>query len=636
MVCLCAGALIAPAQELLTPLQYRPEALTQSSNQPVKQPASLRLPFFDDFSNYVGRPDNGRWCPSGTCVNRDFDALPPTLGLVTLDALDADGRLYPQATTSLFPADTLQSLALRLDTIWDATPHAARLSDSICLSFYYLPGGGEDPEWQHVGSRPGSHDSLILEFWNATEAIWTRVWATGGISVDSLRAATGHRWQRVAVMIDDADYLSPTFSFRFRNLCSLDDNPQHGMVGNADQWLIDYVWLDAHRSVLDSTMHDVAFVSAPPSMLKEFQAMPARQYTADALADSLHIVISNRYSSTIATRYQYEICAADGSSLHTYDGGYANVPPFLPDETYQTAPAHAAPPVGYSFPVNGSSRTFYIHHTVREGVGGDEREVNDTMTFIQRFADYYAYDDGMPEKGYGVVSTSNPRIAAKFPLTVADTLTVVSIFFNDTYHQENAAIQFRLAVWADAGGAPGTALYCDENMRHADMEQLGRYQRFVLERPLLVSGTVYVGLVQQSDGYLNLGFDCNNDHRDRCFYAVGNVWQTTVYRGSLMVRPYFGSGAVVGIADEPEQLSLALWPNPVTDRLQVQWSGADMTGGTLQVYDMMGRCLSTMPVATQESATLPTSQYSKGVYLLVLRDRNGRPLTQKRFVVIGE
>lgn len=180
------ASLSATAQELLTPLQYRPvvnpqthnpailqsntNALTQSHTNAIKQSTSLRLPFFDDFSNYQGLPDAARWCPSGANVNRDFDALPPTLGMVTFDALDAEGRLYPQATTSLFPADTLQSLALRLDSIWDANPHPARLSDSICLSFYYLPGGGENPEWQHVGSRPGTHDSLILEVWNATSA----------------------------------------------------------------------------------------------------------------------------------------------------------------------------------------------------------------------------------------------------------------------------------------------------------------------------------------------------------------------------------------------------------------------------------------------------------------------------------
>lgn len=628
LVCVLVLSSLAHSQELLTPLQY---GMVSDGRVSPKTAQTLRMPFFDDFSNYTGVPDSGRWMlPSGAVVNRDYDALPPTLGMVTLDAISDKGVIYPLASTAPFAADTLQSCDIRLDSVWDASPHAARLSDSILLSFYYLPGGGMGPEWQHVGVRPGPQDSLILEFWHASRGVWVRVWATGGLSVDSLVAATGHRWQRVNVMIADEGYLSSSFAFRFRNLCSLDDNPLSGMVGNCDQWSLDYVWLDAHRSQLDSTMHDVAFVSEPPSMLRDFQAMPARQYGAEAMADSIRMVIANRYSSPIATRYQYTVCDAEGEALYTYDGGFANVQPFLPGEVYQTAPAHAMPRVAYSFPVNGTPQTFFIRHAVHEGVGGDERGENDTVTFVQRFADYYAYDDGLPEKGYGVVATGQPRIAVQFPLAVPDTLTVVSLFFNPTQNDANASITFRLAVWDDAGGVPGSLLYCDENMRRADETLMGAYQRFVLERPLPVSGTIYVGLVQQVSGYINLGFDCGHDHHDRCFYAIGNVWQTTVYSGSLMLRPAFGSAAMVGVGQMPD-VALSLWPNPVSDWLHVSWSGRELTGGTVAVYDMMGRCLTTRPVGVTSTMTLPTDAWSKGCYLLVLKNRDGVMLTQKRF-----
>lgn len=630
----CSVALGLQAQELLTPLQCRP--VSRDSMSARKQAVSLRLPFFDDFSNYQGCPDDTRWRPSGARVNRDYDALPPTLGMVTLDALNERGVLYSHASTSLFAADTLQSWDIRLDSVWDVSPHPSRLSDSVCLSFYYLPGGGEGPEWQHVGSRPGTQDSLILEFWNANDSRWSRVWTTSGACVDSLVAATGHRWQRVAVMIDDVGFLSSAFSFRFRNLCSLADNPQHGMVGNTDQWHIDYVVLDAHRSVNDSVMHDVAFVSAPPSMLRDYMAMPARQYSDDALADSIAVVISNRYSSTIAIRYQYEVFDESGLSICTYDGGFSNIVPFLPSESYQTASAHATPPVVFSFPISGSPRTFYVRHTVHEGVGGDEWGENDTMTFVQRFADYYAYDDGMPEKGYGVVSTGVSRIASRFDLSVPDTLTVVSVFFNDSYNRDNAFIQFRLAVWEDDGGKPGRIVYCDDNVRYADAEHLGCFQRFVLESPVVVSGTIYVGLVQQSSGYLNLGFDCNHDRHDRCFYSMANVWQTTVYHGSLMLRPYFGSGAVVGIAAEPERMSLTLWPNPVQRLLHVESVDGDMSGGLLMVYDMTGRCKFFKKVEpSANEVVIATDAWPKGCYLLVVRDVFGNVLTSRRFVVGG-
>gem|GEM_PF-659802 len=624
---------VVHAQELLTPLQCRPAAMQVSPAS--KQTPALRLPFFDDFSDYTGAPDAARWLqPSGAWVNRDYDALPPTLGMVTLDAIDARGQLYSHASTSLFAADTLQSLPIRLDSVWDNAPHAARPSDSICFSFYYLPGGGSGPEWERVGSRPGPQDSLILEFWNAAQSAWSRVWSTGGNSVDSLVAATGHRWQRVALMIEDEDFFSVDFAFRFRNLCSLDDNPLPGFAGNADQWLLDYIWLDACRSRHDSTMHDVAFVGAPPSMLKHFQSMPARQYTPDAMADSLQIVITNRYSSPIATRYQYSVYAPDGSRVAFYDGGYANVPPFLPDEVYQTAPAHARPPVPFTFPVGEGDQTFLIRHEVREGVGGDERGENDVMTFEQHFADYFAYDDGLPEKGYGVVSTGQSRIAVMFQMSVADTLTAVAFFFNRTLNDENTGITFRVAVWNDAGGVPGEMLYCDEALRVADAAQVGSFQRYALEWPLVVSGTVYVGLVQQMPGYINLGFDCGRDRRSRCFYSTGNVWRTTVYSGSLMVRPYFGRAAVTGL-DVPtlrDPAVLTLFPNPVRETLHLNLTGINTEGSVAVVYDVMGRPVLTAAVGGGQAAAIPVTTLGKGCYLLVLRDSRGNTIASKRFI----
>lgn len=617
------------AQELLTPLRFCPRLAGQSGLPAAKQSAPLRLPFFDDFSNYLGQPDLSRWQPSGAWVNRDYDALPPTLGMATLDALDANGALYSHAS-ELFPADTLQSLPIRLDSLWDASPRRTRLSDSVCLSFYYLPGGGEGPEWQHVGIRPGERDSLILEFWD--QSTWRQVWATGGVSVDSLVAATGHRWQRVAVMIEDEAFLSAAFAFRFRNLCSHGENPQGGMLGNTDQWLLDYIHLDAHRSRMDSTMHDVAFVSAPPSMLRDYQSMPVRQYNASEMAEQLKVVVSNRYVSPIATHYWYTVLDAAGAEVAAYDGGYANVQPFLPGEVYQTAPAHAQPPVEFVFPLEDDEAVFQIRHEVREGVGGDDRGENDVMTFRQVFANYYAYDDGLPEKGYGVVAAGQTGIASMFPLNVTDTLTAVDLWFNPTVDHANASIPFRLTVWDDAAGLPGRVLYSDESLRHADTLREGSFQRFVLERPVEVSGKVYVGLVQQSAGYINLGFDCGHDHHNRCFYSTDNRWHATVYSGSLMLRPCFGHAAAVGIAPVATSVSLSLWPNPVRDCLQVRWTDTDLAGGTMQIYDMMGRCLATAPLTAQGEATLSTSQLSQGVYLLVLCDRNGCPRTQKRFV----
>ena len=57
----------------------------------------------------------------------------------------------------------------------------------------------------------------------------------------------------------------------------------------------------------------------------------------------------------------------------------------------------------------------------------------------QEFYNYYAYDDGIPEKGYGV-TPHNSSLASQFSISVPDTLQGVQILFNRTF--KDAMIKF--------------------------------------------------------------------------------------------------------------------------------------------------------------------------------------------------
>ena len=122
---LLSGFRQTAAQEVLLPLQHgisRVCAFKQLGGQ------AIVLPLFDDFAD--GRIDADLWDPrGGVTVSMDVSPLAPTVGVATLDALDADGNLYSHASTDLFMADTLLSLPVRLDSL---TP-----ADSVLFSFYY-------------------------------------------------------------------------------------------------------------------------------------------------------------------------------------------------------------------------------------------------------------------------------------------------------------------------------------------------------------------------------------------------------------------------------------------------------------------------------------------------------------------
>ena len=540
-VAICLMPFLVSGQEVLLPVKHKVAS-------PVKEKqAVLRLPFFDDFSN--AGLSQGQWQMGGAYVNEGYAPLPPTRGMITLDAFDAQGNLYPTATEQLFSCDTLTSLPIRLDSLFYPYKRLLTAGDSVYLSFFYLPGGGYGNMWERVGDCPEDADSLILEFYDSSNDSWEQIWSTGGVSADSLYARTGRYWQFYDVCIEDPRYFNANFRFRFRNYSSLSNLNKKGIISNADQWNIDYVVIDAGRSKGDTASRDVAFVLPAPTMLKRYQAMPARQFNASEMAQNLQIKMVNMFTEELATDYRYRVFSEDDIQLYEYDGGYENIPVYWHNMQYQSSPAHAQPPVSYSFPISDATpKTFKIVHTVREGVSGDAYASNDTASFIQVFDNYYAYDDGTPENGYGITSTSSRmRLACRFDMNVEDTLTAVYMYFNKTLEDQNAAIRFSITVWDDAGGKPGNIIYQDAARRSPLFEGFNKYVRYVLDEPVVCSGTIYVGFEQYSSDYINLGFDRNNDASANIFYLSSTSWQTSILRGALMLRPYFGHKATLAI-----------------------------------------------------------------------------------------
>lgn len=590
------------AQEVLLPL-CRPAQLPAKAEKPVV------LPFFDDFSKPA--LSNTLWTLGGTFVNQGYAPLPPTVGMATLDAFDAQGRLYPTEQGQLAPGDTLLSLPIRLDSLFKPYSRSLTPADSLYLSFFYIPGGGYGNMWERVGDVPESQDSLILEFYDPQDDSWNRVWTMQGCSADTLFAHTGSYWQFVDIPILESKYFRPDFRFRFRNLCSLDNINKNGILSNADQWNIDYVSLNSNRHSNDTAARDVAFVNPAPSLLKGYQSMPARQFTPSELRDSLPLTIVNRYTEELATNYGYTIVDNQGQTIHTYDGGFENTPVYWRDNTYQTAPAHARPPLNCSLPVNPADApvVFTVVHGLREGVSGDNHTQNDTIVFTQTFDNYYAYDDGTPENGYGITSTTPAvRLACRFKLNTDDTLTALYLYFNQTFANQNSNIRFYITVWDDNDGHPGNVIYRDSERRRPAFNGFNRYVRYLLEEPVLCTGTVYIGFEQTSSDYINLGFDRNNNASQHIFYLTGTEWQTSILSGALMLRPAFGHRATLDVkptfGSEAKVYALG-------QRIVVETD----TPQPVAIYNLKGQCL--YRTAAASAPTRCSSQpLPAGLYLV--------------------
>lgn len=548
-------------------------------------------------------------------VANGWGLYPPTVGVAALDAVDENGNLY-QHVSSSFPSDTLLSATIRLDSLFSPFPSALTPADSLYFSFYYMPGGRQGENGGRIGDIPEPQDSLALDFYVKSADRWTTVWSSPGISPDDLYSQTGSYWQRVMIPVTDTLYFTDSFRFRFRNICSLDPATTPGIIANSDQWYLDCVYFDKNRTSDDSCERDVAFVHPALSLLTNYCSMPARHYRRSEMATNTATLITNRYSLPVASHYEYWVISEYGDTLHHYDGGFENAPSYPATGVYQTNGYHATPVVDYAFPADGAKTSYRIVHVVKEGIGGDKFPHNDTTVFLQVFDDYFAYDDGTAENGYGLTSTSsNVFLAYAFQLNEPDTLLSVRMYFNRVRDDENENMAFRIAVWQAGSGRPGNQIYRDAVLRHPAFAGLNTFVEYELEYPLPVSGLVYIGLEQEGGEYINIGFDRNYNHSDRLYYRIGSEWQRASVAGSVMLRPCFSpfSGSLGVDNKDMHSHNVMVFPNPASNIFTVDNIPHN---ATLTLYDIKGVTILTHQSQHESEYTFPCSELPGGIYFL--------------------
>jgi hypothetical protein len=587
----------------------------------------VTLPFFDDFSQAWIYPDAGRWIDKEAYINTNFGYHSANIGVATLDAIDSKGEIHANASQFPFLADSLTSRKIRLDSVFYPSPRRITKADSIYLSFYYQPQGRanapEDSDslilqfgyytgdslftytydsiWvplsdyiqegdtvfpgDTVFSPPTCDNNLFAiadNYYYFDDSIhmpcdsifvpefkWRRIWSSKGYSLDEFYQQYGRYSRQVMVRITDSiKYYNDDFQFRFINYASLASDNSPSWRSNCDQWNLDYVYLNIGRSYKDTVFRDVTFVERAPSMLKNYEAMPYNQYfqnPANELKPNLEMFITNLDSTIFNSTYYYVVYQVDGPFQYLYPGGNCNLFPFYLNgyQNCTSCAAHACPPVNFLFPLTtADSAEFEIRHFIIGDVTPTDT-IGDTISFRQKFFNYYAYDDGTPEEGYGL-TPAGAMLAYKFKLNVKDTLRAVQMYFNHTQNDANEQY-FNLMVWLDNNGTPGEVVYSQANEKVEYSSGLLGFHTYMLDEPLLVNGTFYIGWEQQSSENMNLGYDTYNDASQNIFYNSNGEWYQSIYHGALMMRPMLGKKFEISGIDEPQVAkgTITPYPNPL-------------------------------------------------------------------------
>ncbi len=595
------------AQEVISGLQYdrhfsQGKNTLSSSKGLSTEP--LQLPFFDDFAGPSFLPDEKYWSDSYVLVNNTYSLDQITQGMATMDALSGDGRLYESSSPAVFEADHLSSQPLDLDYL---------PSENVYLSFFYQAGG--------LADKPEPADSLVIQFYAPLEGKWYSAWKAPGLP---------EKFKAAIIKIDDTRFLQGGFRFRFINYASLSpDLNDPSMTGNCDQWNIDYVVLDRGRNGADTVFQDVAFRRPLRSLLKTYEAMPWKQFRQVYLREmGSFIPVSYRNNDNIVrnvTRLFNIRDLSSGITVHDFSAGATNIAP-LTEVDYNAA-------LIYTFNSPSADSALFQVTAILKTDDFDPKD-NDTLTYRQVFGNYFAYDDGSAEGGYGIngLGSGNAMVACRFESFMQDTIRAVSISFNDSYLNANQRL-FDLVIWDDAGGRPGNILYTLEEVMVEQGENINGFHTYLLPDGVMVDDIFWVGWKQRSETFFNVGYDINTGNMGRLYYWLNGDWHQSQVTGSIMIRPVMGpKPGSTGVDDIPSgdtRRSLNIWPNPASAWLNIDAGELLLSDEVFVSFiDLHGREM----LKERLTERIDISSLHEGIYIMVIRAGN-KTIAYNRLIV---
>ena len=500
-----------------------------------------------------------------------------------------------------------------------------------------------DTVWASVGCLPGlftlitdtltplTQGSIAVPcdsvFTTVADTTWYHIWSVPGQTLESFMAENnGQHFAQVMIPIRDIKYFQDNFYFRFYNYTSIVNSSLPSDRSNEDNWNIDFVYLNINRTMNDVDYPMLTFSGQRPSFFNRYQSIPYRQYRVNpnsSMRENLSLDIANLDGIDHEVSYYYKVQQIGGGqhytrtldpvTIHPYrDAGYLNCP------EYGESPA--CPYVGELFTLNMwyDSVSYQISHYVYDSTANPP--LADSMIYRLGMYNYYAYDDGTPELGFGV-RPAGAKFAVRFDLADYDTIQGVQLLFNHTLNDANNQY-FDIVVWKDENGKPGEEIYRLQNQRPQWEEQPYRFTYYKFDQTVTTASAFYIGIEQRSDALINIGFDASIDNIQYNFINTNGSWQQSSKHGSLMIRPVVGASYYIGLNEQESTASLRLYPNPVSQVLHLE---GDFRNGQVSLYDLTGRKV----YQGEYQHEISVSSLNDGLYFIHVITAEGQVINQK-------
>ena len=504
-----------------------------------------------------------------------------------------------------------------------------------------------DTVWASVGCQPGMF-TLITDtltpltqgmisvpcdsvFMTVADTTWYHIWSVPGQTLDSFMLHNGGQYfEQVMIPINDLKFFRDDFYFRFYNYASIVGSSLPSNRSNEDNWNIDFVYLNIDRTVNDTDYPMLTFSGQRPSFFNRYQSIPYRQYRINpnsSIRENLEIDIANLDGIEHEAHYYYTVQQIGGGQYYTRSLDPITIYPYR-EAGYLSCPEYggespACPYVGELFALNMwyDSVSYQISHYVFDSTCTPP--LSDSMVYRLGMYNYYAYDDGIPELGFGV-RPAGGKFAVRFDMADYDTIQGVQLLFNHTLNDANNKY-FDIVVWKDENGKPGEEIYRLSGQRPQWQEQIYRFTYYEFDKTVALAGAFYVGIEQRRDDLINIGFDTSIDNIQYNFINTNGSWQPSSKHGSLMIRPVVGASYYIGVQENNEVSYLRLYPNPAQSTLHIE---GNVKGGQVSIYDLTGRKVYQSIFHTE----IPVNQLNDGLYFLSITTNEGQVITQK-FVI---
>jgi hypothetical protein len=526
----------------------------------------IQLPFFDDFSSDRIRVSKHRWRDNLVFVNNDFPINHPSLNVATFDGLDQNGNPY-----SPFPikgiCDKLTTHSLSLNGL--------SVSDSVLFSFYF------QYEPQGTTNQVYPDDSLIVEFRNSSMS-------EDSFAIISMIAANDtllNKFTYFEYMLASSNFFHDDFQFRFKNKGS--------MSGNLSHWHVDYIRFNKGRRRSDP-LKDIALSNTPRIYLGPYTSMPWYQYqknTGAYQSQSDRIRLVNHDNQAYAVDYFRNIIDLVGDTIDKFNN-------ILP-----TILAQADSNVTLSKPFNFTSNlvadsiVFQTQYRIKiSGNQNDNVTGNDTFSVPVVFSNYYAYDDGTAEGGYGIKQKTNVGANLKYKLEEPDSVVGVNVFFNQS--EQNVSTQrFQLKVWKSISplfepASKDVVLYTQDVLKPTYTNTINGFTSYRFVEPIPVQDSFYIGWEQVNSYVLNVGLDKNYRFglNPNMYYKMDGRWYPSEIPGALMIRPimkkFLGSATGKSEVILNELTTVHLFPNPAKEYFETNLP--DLGNYIIEIVNMQG------------------------------------------------